>query len=452
MEMKDRSSFNSKIGFVLASAASAVGLGNLWRFPYLAAQHGGGSFLLVYIILSLTFGFTLMTAEVALGRKTGLAAIGAYKKLSKKFAFQGVLSMIVPMIVLPYYAVINGWVLKYFVAFISGSSEEAAADGYFNSFISETGEPLAWFLVCLLLSAVIVSLGVTNGIEKTGKILMPILLALMVVVVAFVLTRPGAVEGLKYYLIPDMKRLSFKTFLAALGQLFFSLSLAMGIMISYGSYMNKKQNIERSVRHVEFFDTSVAILAGLMIIPAVFTFSNGGETLAAGPSLMFVTLPKVFASMHTGMIVGTIFFLMVFFAALTSTISLMEAVVSNLIDAFHWKRRVAVLVTIAYCAVFGGLASLGYGPLSGVTIFGMKILDFMDFFSNSLLMPIVAIITCIFVGFVIKPQAIIEEVESEGTVFRGKKLFSFIIKFIAPVFMILILITSILQATGALKL
>ena len=451
MEMKDRSSFNSKIGFVLAAAASAVGLGNLWRFPYLAAQHGGGSFLLIYIILSVTFGFTLMVAEISIGRKTKLSAIGAYKKLNKKFAFEGVLSMIVPMIILPYYAVINGWVLKYFAAFISGEDKAAAADGYFNAFISETGEPLVWFLICLAGAGVVVFLGVTHGIEKSGKILMPVLLVLMVIVVVFVLSRPGSLEGVKYYLVPNVKNLSFKTFLAAIGQLFYSLSISMGILISYGSYMSKRHNLESSVHQIEFFDTLVAILAGLMIIPAVFTFSDGAA-LSSGPSLMFVTLPKVFASMATGRIVGTVFFLMVFFAALTSTISLMEAVVSNFIDAFHMKRSTAVVITLAYCGVLGGLASLGYGPLSGVTIFGMHILDFMDFISNSVLMPVVAIITCLFVAFVIKPGAIIEEVEAEGSVFRGKKVFSFIIKFVAPWFMILILISSIMQALGLFKL
>jgi len=449
--MKERTSFNSKIGFVLAAAASAVGLGNLWRFPYLAAEYGGGNFLVIYIILSLTFGFTLMTAEIALGRKTALSAIGAYKKLDSRFSFQGVLTMIVPMIILPYYAVINGWVLKYFVVFISGENEEAAQTGYFNSFISETAEPLVWFLICLVGAGAVVFLGVTRGIEKSGKILMPVLLVLIVIVVIFVLTMPGSLDGVRYYLIPDPENLSFKTFLAALGQLFYSLSISMGILISYGSYMDKKHHLETSVHQIEFFDTSIAFLAGLMIIPAVFTFS-GEATLSSGPSLMFVTIPKVFASMQIGRVVGSIFFLMVFFAALTSAISLMEAVVSNFIDALHIKRRVAVVITIVHCAVFGGLASLGYGPLSALRIFGMNILDFMDFFANSLLMPIVAIITCIYVGFVIKPHAIIEEVEAKGAVFRGKRLFSFMIRFIAPWFLIIILITSILQATGALKL
>ena len=449
--MKERSSFNSKLGFVFAAAASAVGLGNLWRFPYLAAEYGGGSFLIIYIILGLTFGFSLMIAEIAIGRKTKLSAIGAYKKLNKKFAFQGVLSMIVPMIILPYYAVINGWVLKYFIAFISGANEAAAENGYFSSFISETSEPLILFIICLSIAAVVLFLGVASGIERISKVLMPILLVLMIVVAIFVFTLPNALDGVKYFFVPNMENFSFKTFLAALGQLFYSLSLAMGIMISYGSYMSKKHHLEGSVHQILIFDTSVAVLAGLMIIPAVFSFS-GDASLSAGPSLMFVTLPKVFASMEIGRVVGTLFFLMVFFAAMTSAISLMEAVVSNFMDAFRMKRWVAVLITLGYSAVIGGLASLGYGPLSDVSIFGMQILDFMDFISNSVLMPTVAIITCIFVGFVIKPKAIIEEVEAEGATFRGKRLFTFVIKYIAPWFMLVVLISSIAQAAGLFTL
>ena len=451
--MKERSSFSSKLGFVMAAAGSAIGLGNIWRFPYLAAKYGGGSFLLIYVVLACTFGFTLMMAEVALGRKTRQSAIGAYKKLSGKFAFEGIITAAVPIIIFPYYTIINGWVLKYFFAYMIGDDKKAAGANYFGSFISETWEPLIWFIICLIIIVIVILAGVEKGIEAISKTLMPILLVLMVLISIYVCTRSGASAGIKYYLVPNFKELSVKTVLAAMGQLFYSLSLAMGIMITYGSYMKKEDNMENSVRQIEFFDTLVAVLAGLMVIPSVFAFSGGGkEALTAGPSLMFITLPKAFMGMGAGRWVGAGFFLMVFFAALTSSISLMEAVASILMDAFKISRRRAAVIIVSYSMVLGGLASLGYGPLKNVKIIGMQLLDFMDFISNSVLMPVVAIVTCIFVGFVIKPKAIIEEVEQDGVVFRGKKMFTVVIKYIAPWVMLAVLISSIAQAAGWLKL
>lgn len=451
--MENRSSFSSRIGFVLAAAGSAIGLGNIWRFPYLAAQYGGGSFLIIYLIAAVTFGFSLMIAEIGLGRKTHQSAIRAYSTLSKGFAFEGILTAAVPMIIFPYYTIINGWVIKYFAAFLIGQDKAAAEDGFFGAFISKPVEPLIWFLVCLVLCTAVILLGVVKGIEKVSKVLMPILLVLMIVISVYVCFQPGAGAGIRYYFVPNAKDLSVKTFLAAISQLFYSLSLAMGIMITYGSYMNREDSLEGSVRQIEFFDTLVAVLAGLMIIPSVFAFS-GGDTaaLTAGPSLMFVTLPKAFASMTGGRFIGAAFFLMVTVAALTSSISLMEAVVSIFMDAFHMGRTKATLITAAYSVVLGGLASLGYGPLADVKILGMQLLDFMDFISNSVLMPIVAIITCIFIGFVIKPQAIIDEVEAEGQTFKAKKLFTVVIKWIAPWFLLAVFVTSLLQAAGVYEI
>lgn len=450
---KERSSFSSRIGFVLAAAGSAIGLGNIWRFPYLAAQYGGGSFLIIYLAAAVTFGFALMMAEIGLGRKTRQSAIRAYRSLSKGFTFEGILTAAVPMIIFPYYAIINGWVIKYFAAFLIGQDKAAAEDGFFGAFISKPVEPLIWFLICLVLCTVVILAGVVKGIEKISKILMPVLLVLMIVLSVYICFQPGAGAGIRYYFVPSLEHLSVKTFLAAISQLFYSLSLAMGIMITYGSYMNREDSLEGSVRQIEVFDTLVAVLAGLMIIPSVFAFSGGDATaLTAGPSLMFVTLPKAFATMVGGRFIGAAFFLMVTVAALTSSISLMEAVVSIFMDAFHMGRRRATLITAAYSLVLGGLASLGYGPLSDVKILGMQILDFMDFISNSVLMPVVAIVTCIFVGFVIKPEAIIEEAEAEGATFKAKKLFTIVIKWIAPWFMLAVLVSSILQAAGMYKI
>jgi NSS family neurotransmitter:Na+ symporter len=451
--MKERSKFTSKIGFVMAAAGSAVGLGNIWRFPYLAAQYGGGGFLFVYIILAVTFGFTLMVSEIALGRKTRVSAIGAYKKLNKKFAFEGVLTALVPIIIFPYYSVINGWVLKYCFVYLTGQNKAAAKDGFFTSFITETWEPLFWFLLCMVFVLICILAGVVKGIEAISKTLMSILVVLMIIIAIFVIMTPGAGAGIKYYLVPEFGNFSAKTLLAAVGQLFYSLSLAMGIMITYGSYMKDEDNLESSVRQIEVFDTIVAFLAGLMIIPSVFAFSKGDPSvLSSGPSLMFVTLPKAFEKMLFGRFIGLCFFIMVFFAASTSAISLMEAVTSIFMDQFAISRAKAAAITAAYSLVLGGIASLGYGPLANFKILGMQALDLMDFVSNSILMPVVSIVTCIFVGYVIKPEAIISEVEKNGEKFKGKKMFVFITKYIAPWFILAVFISSIAQAAGVFKL
>lgn len=447
--MSNRSNFSSKIGFVLAAAGSAVGLGNIWRFPYLAARYGGGTFLLVYLILAITFGFTLMLAEIAIGRKTGLSAIGAFKKLDHRFGFLGVLCAFIPIIIFPYYSVIGGWVIKYFATFVSGGVKSAANDTYFSSFISSTTEPIGWFALFILLTAVIVFLGVDKGIETVSKFMMPVLVLLTIFIAGYGLTVDGAMEGVVYYLKPSMEHFSVKTILAAMGQLFYSMSLAMGIMITYGSYMKKENNLEQSVRQIEIFDTAIAFLAGLMIIPGVFAFSGGtAESLNQGPGLMFVTLPKVFNSMPMGGLIGTAFFILVFFAALTSAISLMETIVSIIMDKFKWNRNITVLFVTVLALLMGIPSSLGFGAWDHIKFIGMSILDTFDFLSNSVLMPIAAFFTCVFVGYVIKPKTIIDEVkESDGT-FKSEKLFTIMIKWIAPIFLIAILASSVANAMG----
>lgn len=451
--MKDRSNFSNKLGFVLAAAGSAVGLGNIWRFPYLAAQYGGGTFLLIYLILAVTFGFTLMIAEIALGRKTGLSAIGAFKSLDKRFNFLGILAVIVPVIIFPYYSVIGGWVVKYFTVFVSGGAQAAAGDTYFSDFIGGTFQPIGWFLVFLAFTAIVVLCGVEKGIEKVSKIMMPILVVLTIIISVYGLTLDGAKEGLVYYIKPHMADVSAKTILAAMGQLFYSMSLAMGIMITYGSYMKKTDNLESSVRQIELFDTGIAFLAGLMIIPAVFAFSGGDRSaLNAGPGLMFMTLPKVFASMKFGGVIGTIFFVLVFFAALTSAISLMETIVSVFMDRFGWKRRFTGIFVAILALIMGIPSSLGFGPLGFISWNGMSILDIMDFTSNSVLMPIVALFTCIFVGFIIKPKSIADEVKESDGSFRAEGMFNIMIKWVAPLFLIIILISSVASGLGLFKL
>ncbi len=459
METK-RSSFTGKLGFVLAAAGSAVGLGNIWRFPYLAAKYGGGIFLLVYLILAVTFGFALMCAEIAIGRKTGQSAVNAFGALHKKFGIVGWLAAIVPMIILPYYCVIGGWVIKYAWEFLTGNAAATAAtypDGekvvsFFDVFIEQhSGEVVGWFLLFLGLTALIVLLGVEKGIEQVSKWMMPVLIMLTIGVAVYVMFIPGAMAGVKYYLLPDLSQFSVKTVLAAVGQLFYSMSLAMGIMITYGSYMKKDVAIEGAVRNIELFDTGIAFLAGMMVIPGVFAFSGGDPAaLNKGPGLMFETLPKVFHSFGTaGTIVGAIFFVLVLLAALTSSISLMETVVSIFRDKFGWSRRFTCLIVLAGTIALGLPSCLGYGLWGSVKIFGMAFLDFFDFVSNSLLMPIVALLTCIFVGYVLKPKTIIDEI-ALGAKFKSEKLFVVMIKYIAPVCIVLILISSVLDVLSTM--
>lgn len=448
---KIRSSFSGSLGFVLAAAGSAVGLGNLWRFPYLAAKYGGGIFLLVYIILAITFGFTLMITEIAIGRKTRLSPMEAFGSLNKKWDWLGKLATLVPVLILPYYCLIGGWVTKYAATMTVGKVSESAGDDYFTGFISQTGEPIIWFLVFATITAVVIFLGVSKGIEKFSKILMPALFVLTVALTIYVLTREGAGAGVAYYLKPDFSKLSIKTILAALGQLFFSMSLAMGIMVTYGSYVKAEDHIEKSTRRIEIFDTLIAFLAGLMIVPAVFAYSGGDETaLGKGPSLMFITLPKVFNEMKFGSVVGAAFFLLVLFAALTSSVSVMEAIVAGIDDKFKFGRKKATVICYLYMIVIGVLCSLGFGVLSNVTIFNLSILDFLDFVSNSVLMPIVGMMTCILVGFVLKPDLIISEVELNGP-FKMKKFYAVMVKWIAPICIFAILISSVLETLGVIS-
>lgn len=449
---KKRSGFTGGLGFVFATAGSAVGLGNLWRFPYLAAKYGGGIFLLCYIILAMTFGLALMITEIAIGRKTGKSAIEAYGALNKKWDFLGKISSVVPMIILPYYCVIGGWVIKYFFVFVSGQGHAAAGEGYFEGFISQATEPIVWLLIYIAFTAVVVMLGVEKGIEKFSKVLMPVLVVLSIGIAIYTVTLDGAGAGVKYYFMPDFSKFSVMTVLAALGQLFYSMSISMGILITYGSYMPKETSIEKSAHQIEIFDSGIAIIAGLMIVPSVFVFTGGDEAmLQKGAGLMFEMLPKIFDTIPLGNVIGVVFFLLVFFAALTSSISLMETVVSIIQDKFGLKRKTVCLIVVAGCILLALPSSLGYGIWDSVKIFGLSFLDFFDFVSNSVIMPIVAILTCIFVGYVIKPKTLIDEIAISKK-FKSEKLYIVIIKYIAPFCILAILISSVLNSLGVIDI
>ena len=446
-----RASFSGKIGYVLAVAGSAVGLGNIWRFPYLAAKYGGGIFLLVYLILTVSFGYVLIMSETALGRMTRKSPVGAFQTFGKTKSFKigGWLNAIIPMLIVPYYSSIGGWVIKYLAEYLKGNVQTVAQDGYFTEFISDSFQVEAWFIVFSILVFCVILAGVENGVERVSKIMMPILVILAVIVAIYSVTRPGAIEGVKYFLIPNPKHFSAMTVVAAMGQMFYSLSIAMGILITFGSYMKKDTSIEDSTRNVEIFDTAIAIMAGLMIIPAVFAFSGGNpDTLQAGPSLMFITIPKVFANMGFGTVIGILFFLLVLFAALTSSIALTESAVSTFEDELGWGRKKSTVLIGVIMIALGTLSCLGYGPLSSVTILGMQFLDFFDFLTNSVMMPIAAIATCLLVSRVIGVAKIEEEIIHGESRFRRKKIFLVMIQYLCPAFALIILFSSVANAFG----
>ena len=455
MEQNQRGSFTGKLGFVLSAAGASVGLGNIWRFPYLAAKYGGGAFLLVYIILALTFGYTMIIAETAIGRSTQKSPVSAFRFYSKSPYAKagGWLNAIVPMLICPYYSVIGGWVCKYLFAFLTTDMDAITSDSFFTEFITNGVSAEFWFFVFLALTLAIIYMGVENGIERVSKFMMPILLVLAIVISVYTITRPGAMAGVAYLLIPHLENFSWMTVVSAMGQMFYSLSIAMGILITFGSYMKKDVSIEDSTRQVEFFDTAIAILAGMMIIPAVFAFSGGDpEHLNAGPSLMFITMPKIFASMGFGRMIGILFFTLVLFAALTSSIALTESAVSTIADEFKWSRFKCTTVMAVIMLALGTLSCLGYGPLAFITIIGMPFLDFFDFLTNSVMMPIAALAICLLITKCMGLERLEQEVEVDGHPFRRKKIFRVMIRYIAPIFVLIILLSSIANAFGLISM
>ena len=460
---KKSNHFSGQLGFVLAAAGSAVGVGNLWRFPYLAAKDGGGLFLIIYFILVLTFGFTLLTSDIAIGRRTKKSAIGAYTEMHPKWKFLGILTFLVPVLIMTYYAVIGGWITKYAVVYFTGQAKAAAADDYFTSFITSSTSPVIFALLFMGVTAFIVYNGVEGGIEKVSKWMMPVLFVLVVIISVYSLTlehtdASGQVrtgwEGFLYYLTPNFEGLTLERFLQilldAMSQLFFSLSVSMGIMITYGSYVKPEVNLNKAVNQIEIFDTGVAFLAGAMIIPAVFVFS-GTEGMDAGPSLMFISLPKVFAAMgKAGTFVGMLFFVTAIFATLSSCISVLESITANCMEIFHTGRKKTVIVLSAIYLAASAVITLGYSIFyvevklpNGST---GQLLDIMDYISNSVMMPFIALLSTILIGWIVTPDYVIDEMQRNGETFHRKKLYRVMIRFVAPVMMFVLF----LQSTGLL--
>ena len=405
-EKNNRSSFSGKIGFVLSAAGASVGLGNIWRFPYLAAKYGGGIFLLVYLILTVSFGYVLIMSETALGRMTRKSPVGAFQTFGKTKSFKigGWLNAIIPMLIVPYYSSIGGWVIKYLAEYLKGNVQTVAQDGYFTEFISDSFQVEAWFIVFSILVFCVILAGVENGVERVSKIMMPILVILAIIVAIYSVTRPGAIEGVKYFLIPNPKHFSAMTVVAA------------------------------------------------MIIPAVFAFSGGNpDDLQAGPSLMFITLPKVFASMGVGRVAGILFFVLVLLAAATSAISLLETSVSTFQDELHWSRPRCCILMAVVMIVIGTLSSMGYGLLDFIQFFGMASLDFFDFLTNSVMMPLAALATCFLIIRTVGFDKIAREIE-QSSAFKRKKLYMFFLKYLAPIFLIIILLSSIANVLGIISM
>ena len=462
-QVKKKSGFSSSFGFVLAAAGSAVGLGNIWRFPYLAAKDGGGLFLIIYLLLALTFGFTLLTTDIAIGRKTGLNPIAAFESISKKWKIVGVISFIIPAIILSYYAVVGGWITKYLVSYVIEDSSVIAKDGYFDSFITSYAAPIVFMLIFLALTAIIVFFGVEKGIERFSKFVMPGLIVLMFGIAVFVLfskytdangiTKTGF-QGAAYYFIPNFEGLTisrfFEILLDATCQLFYSLSVSMGIMITYGSYVKKETNLSKSVTQIEIFDTFVAILAGLMVVPAVYVFRDI-ENMQDGATLMFSSLPKVFESMGViGPVIAIAFFVMVIFAALTSSVSIMETIVANCMQKFGVSRKKMAIIIFAIFAIAAIVICLGYNLLFFKISLpntpegkSAQLLDVMDYISNFILMPIVSFLTCILIGWITKPKWVIDEVEQNGVKFKRKTVYSVVIRYVAPIMMVALLMKAL---------
>ncbi|WP_313757323.1 sodium-dependent transporter [Tissierella sp.] len=437
-----RGSWGSSFGFIMAAAGSAVGLGNLWKFPYLAGKNGGAVFVVAYLLIVVLVGFTMMLGEMIIGRKTQLDPYGAYKKLNKNWGFLGSIGILTAFLILSYYSVVGGWVIKYIVATVTGKigADKAA---YFTGFIGGSVEPLIYHGIFMVLTVAIVIKGISDGIEKASKFMMPALLVMLIVVAIRSVTLNGASAGLSYYLKPDFSKFRPSVLVDALGQVFFSLSLGMGALITYGSYLKGDENLEKNALIIPSLDTAVALLAGFAVLPAVFAF---GFEPSQGPGLMFITLPAVFEVMPFGTIFGIIFFVLVFFAALTSAISLLEVAVAYCIDSLKWTRIKAVSIASTLMFIIGIFASLSMGPMADVHIplFNRGVFDTLDFFTSNILMPIGGFLMAIFIGYIWGvDEAIAEVKKSPGVKFKLEKFWTILIKYVVPFAIFIVLLSSL---------
>jgi len=445
--MEHREQWKTKLGFMLAAAGSAVGLGNIWRFPFLVGQNGGAAFVIIYLGFILLIGASLMIGEIAVGRKGKANSMDSYRNIAPNSIWHvtGLIGVILNFLILSFYSVISGWALYYFVKALFG--QLLTNDDYtsqFNQFISEPLMPILFQILLILMVIYVVSKGIKNGIERWNNLLMPTLFVLLIILAIRSLTLSGSSAGLDFFLKPDFSKVTTEVILTALGQAFFSLSLATGMYVTYGSYLRNDTNIPSNVGGIVILDTLVALLSGIIIFPAVFHFGiNPNE----GPGLVFVTFPAIFTSMPFGEIFAALFFFLIFVAAFTSAISLLEVLSTFLREKMNISRNSSTWIMGIIVMIFGIPNTLSFGPLADMLLLDRTVFDWFDYLSSNVLMPIAGLLLSIFVGWVWKPEQVREEIEKDGNKFPFFTLWSFLIKYIIPVAILLIL----LQSTGIIS-
>lgn len=432
--MKHHNQWTSKIGFILATAGAAIGLGNLWKFPYLMGRNGGFPFLIAYLFFIVILGLPVMITEMSLGRKTRHNPVQAYGQIHPHAKVVGVFGVLAAFFILSYYSVIGGWILKYFFSYVT--TLQAPAD--FEAFIGSTWEPVVWHGVFMALTAGICLWGI-KGIEKASTVMMPLLFVLLIVIIVRSVTLSGASEGLQFIFEPNLSSFRLESVNAALGQVFYSLSLCMGITVTYGSYLDKKESIPKSCMKVAILDTAVAVLAGIAIFPAVFAF---GLEPGQGPGLIFGTLPKVFSSIKGGFVFAILFFVLVFLAAVTSAIALLEVVVSYVLERWNLERKKTVVVTGLVIFLIGIPSALSFGVLGDVTILNYSVFDFIGMITDNILLPLGGLLMCYYIGWKWSPRYLVEEIEQGGIVFKLKKIWVFCIKFITPILVLIVTVSG----------
>lgn len=435
-DFSKRDSFGSKFGVIAAAAGSAIGLGNIWRFPYVAGENGGAAFLIIYVLAIVTIGLPVMLSEFAIGRMAQRNAFGAFKRLApgKPWFLIGVMGLLGAFMILSFYSTVAGWTMEYLYQSLTNSfqgKDAAMLSASFESFRTSGTSPVMWQLIFMVLTAGIVVAGIKNGIEKYTKILMPLLLLIIIALVIRSVTLPGSGDGLAFLFAPDFSKLSAPVILEALGQAFFSMSIGMGVLITYGSYIRKNDNIGNSAAAISAADTIIAILSGVAIFPAVFAF---GIEPNSGPSLVFITLPSIFNSMPAGYFFSILFFTLLLIAALTSSISLLEVVVAYCTEQLGWSRKLATTITVVAITITGVLSTMSQGPWDHLSLFGLNMFDLLDWTSANLLLPLGGFFIVLFAGWFLSRKQVKDEITNNGTTKAVLfEAYLFIIRFIAPI-------------------
>ena len=450
----NRETFGSRMGMLLAMAGSAIGLGNIWRFPYTLGENGGAAFLLLYVLMLVFICLPVMISEYLIGRRGASNPFRTFRNLApgSKWHWIGFVAVLASGCILSFYCVVGGWSVKYLIDAVSGSlmSYEGSYGDFFGAFISNPWKPLLFTVVFLAMTGLIIAFGVRKGIERMSKIMIVVLFVIIVLVVVRSLTLPGALEGVRYMFVPDFSKVTAKTCVAAMGQAFFSLSIGCGCILTYASYVHKDENIAASSAWIAFFDTGFAVIAGLAIIPAVYAIAaiNGVDAdVSAGPGLVFITLPGVFKAMPLGGVAAILFFLALLLAALTSAISLMEVLAAYIIEELHKSRDMAVVISFVLCGVVGMFCSLSFGPLEGFSLFGLSVFDFFDYITSNIMLPVGGLLLAVFAGWRLKRDAFMDELTNGGTLrmprWLGLTIF-YLVKFVAPVAISVIFLNCIL--------